>query len=369
MLIANLSFIKQPFLSILLFIKRKEAVMKIEHSSVALFSSHSKHDEVQVVESLKMWDKPKNNPEFAPGQGDRLVLSDLYKSLKHNNTAPKVDGGELDSGIDPKLMNIIYILEMLTGQKIDSSFLRKLHTNTEAGSSSEHAVALDRVMPVGWGIDYNYQRTQIHEESLNFSAQGSVKTGDGKSIEFSLALSMKNSVHVSETLNFRAGDALIDPLVINFGAESVHLSEVKKEFDLNLDGKSDTFNFVGAGSGFLVLDKNSDGIINNGSELFGPTQGNGFEELSAYDSDHNNWIDENDAIFKKLLIWTKDETGKESLYSLKEKDIGAIYLGRANTEFTLNDTTQKMQGVMKESSIFLKESGGVGTIQEVDLRI
>lgn len=346
--------------------------MKIDESNVSLSSSHYKHEEVKEVETLNMWSRPEDNPELVPKKGDRLVLSDIYKAIKekHNRVSANIEGEGSESELDPKLMRIVRALEVLTGHKIDTSFLKKLHSEGEAAKvKGEGEAAKDTVRPLGWGVSYNYQRTEIHEESLKFSAQGNVKTADGRSIDFAMAMSMKSSTQVSESLSFKAGDALTDPLVINFGTDTVSISDVKKEFDLNLDGKSDSFNFVGSGSGFLALDKNGDGVINDGSELFGPTKGNGFNELKAYDSDNNGWIDENDNVFKDLLIWTKDESGKESLYGLKDKDVGALYLGRVNTQFDLNDSSSALQGVMRESSVFLKESGGVGTLQEVDLKV
>lgn len=344
--------------------------MKIEQSNVFLSSEHSKHDEIQESESLKKWDRAEDNPEFANVRTDKLVLSDTYKSAKQNSIASEVSADNLDSSLDPKLMSIIRALEMLTGKKIDTSFLKQVHSNGEGRTlEGDSKGATDEIRPLGWGIDYSYNRTEIHEESLKFSAQGNVKTEGGKSIDFSLAMSMKSSIEISESLSFKAGDALTDPLVINFGSDTVSISDVKKEFDLDLDTKSDKFSFVGSGSGFLAIDKNSDGVINDGSELFGPTKGNGFNELSAYDSDHNNWIDENDDVFNSLVIWTKDEQGKENLFSLKDKNIGALYLGKANTQFDLNDSNKNMQGVMRESSIFLKENGKVGTMQEVDLKV
>lgn len=109
--------------------------------------------------------------------------------------------------------------------------------------------------------------------------------------------------------------------------------------------------------------------INDGSELFGPNSGNGFEDLRAYDKDNNNWIDENDAIFDKLLIWTKDDTGEEKFYTLKDKGIGALYLENVSTKFDFEDNQDNLQGVMDSSSIFLKENGNVGAIHEVDLKI
>ena len=344
--------------------------MKIDQSNVSLFSSHAKHDEVIEKESLKKWNRPEDNPEFENrNRGDKLVLSDMYKSAKHRNAVSKTSDDSLEQSIDPKLMKIVRALEMLTGHKIDTSFLKRIDSNkAQSLPKAKSEGSSDEVQPLGWGIDYSYQRTEIHEESLNFSAQGNVKTSDGRNIDFSMAMSMKSYTQVSESFSFKAGDALTDPLVINFGTDTVSISDVKKDFDLNLDGKNDSFNFVGQGSGFLALDKNGDGKINDGSELFGPTKGNGFNELKAYDSDKNGWIDENDDVFKKLLIWTKDESGKENLYSLKQKDVGALYLNTANTQFDLNDSTYNLQGVLRESSVFLKESGGMGTLQEVDLK-
>ena len=73
------------------------------------------------------------------------------------------------------------------------------------------------------------------------------------------------------------------------------------EYDLHesySDGRKDNISFVQPGSGFLAVDKNNDGKINNGKELFGPNTGNGFDELAKYDSDGNQWIDESDPSLK-----------------------------------------------------------------------
>ncbi len=319
--------------------------MKIQQSEIALTSSHYKKHELYEKESLEMWNRDEDVPKRFKQQ-DNLKLSSEYKTVAENEVP-----------LSPKLQAIVRALEALTGKKIDISFMHELKKPNDLTTQER----------VGWGMEYSYDRYEKHEESLTFSAQGSVKTEGGKDIEFSLALAMKNSSEVYESISLKAGDALIDPLVLNFASDRVIMSSIKHNFDLDLDGKSDEFSFVGSGSGFLALDKNGDGIINDGSELFGPSKGNGFNELSAYDSDGNNWIDENDEIFDELVIWTKDEDGEEHLFSLKDKDVGALYLQRVDTSFDLKASNEELQGVMKESSIYLKESGGVGTLQEIDL--
>ena len=110
--------------------------------------------------------------------------------------------------------------------------------------------------------------------------------------------------------------SMCDPLVINLDGNIADLSDQTFLFDIDGDGKEDEINRLGAGSGFLALDKNGDGIINDGSELFGTKSGNGFADLAAYDTDHNGFIDEGDEIWDKLKIWVMDENGNQQLYSL-----------------------------------------------------
>lgn len=117
------------------------------------------------------------------------------------------------------------------------------------------------------------------------------------------------------------------------------------------------------------MDKNNDNKVNNGKELFGPQTGKGFQELSEYDSDNNGWIDENDDIFDKLRIWTKDSEGNDQLFALGQKGIGAIYLGNVDTSFDIKDSLNQMNGRIQKTGLFLKECGTVGTIQHIDLAL
>ncbi len=117
------------------------------------------------------------------------------------------------------------------------------------------------------------------------------------------------------------------------------------------------------GTGFLVLDLNKDGIINDGKELFGPRTGEGFAELSSYDEDANNWIDENDAVYEQLSVWTPDEKGNSSLRSLREKEIGAMYLGNLSSRFDLKGAGNELQGQITKTGVFGHETGVPGIIQ------
>ncbi len=223
-----------------------------------------------------------------------------------------------------------------------------------------------------FGVDYQYFESYQESESTHYSASGLIKTEDGQSIDFLLALSMRRNYREEATYQLsidREVRRLKDPLVINFGANSAELSSQRFSFDLDADGTNEDLAFVGAGSGFLVLDKNADGEINDGTELFGAQSGNGFADLAAYDKDNNGWIDENDAIYDDLKVWTKNASGNDQLRHLKEANVGAIHLGATQTEFSLKDAHNNLQGQIRASSFYLHENGGVSSVQQVDLAV
>ncbi|MGE5341317.1 MAG: hypothetical protein ACM3SY_07525 [Candidatus Omnitrophota bacterium] len=213
----------------------------------------------------------------------------------------------------------------------------------------------------GWGIRYTYHEVNVDKEAVSFSASGEITTEDGRKITFNANLEMSKEQVKEVRIEFKAGDALIDPLALNFDGRGVRLTDEKVAFDLNSDGKTENVSFVQQGSGYLALDKNNNGAVDNGSELFGPQSNHGFLELKAYDQDQNNWIDENDAVYGQLRIWTKNENGEDVLSSLKEYNVGAIYLDNAQTLFGLSG------GQLRETGIYLKENGEANFIQEVDL--
>ena len=215
-----------------------------------------------------------------------------------------------------------------------------------------------------------YVESHEEKEETNYSSDGTIKTEDGRTINVNLKLEMERSKRVDTFI--RTGsplDSLCDPLIINIDANTAHLSDSKFKFDLDGDGKLDEISSLGQGSGFLALDKNNDGRINDGNELFGTKSGDGFKDLSEYDIDGNGWIDENDDIFYELKVWYKDDRGVDRLIDLKEAGVGAIYLGAQSTEFTLEGEDEQLDGKIRKTGFFLKENGQAGTIQHVDLAI
>lgn len=217
-------------------------------------------------------------------------------------------------------------------------------------------------------LNYAQETFSMEAEDTVFSTVGTVRTSDGREINFNVNVGMSREFqsYYKDELQL-SSFTLCDPLVINMDTDVAELSDQTFYFDIDADGVLDEISNLGSGSGYLALDKNGDGTINDGSELFGTASGNGFADLAQYDEDGNGWIDENDAVWSKLKIWTKDENGNDVLYRLADKGVGAICLQNASTDFTLKGESGQTQGVIRNTGVFLYENGNVGTIQHVDV--
>ncbi len=206
-------------------------------------------------------------------------------------------------------------------------------------------------------------------ETTSFASTGAAITADGRIIEFDVSFTMSRAfmeeIHTSEFTQYE--QVVTDPLIISLDSNPPSLGSQTFYFDIDCDGTKDELSTLGSGCGFLAYDKNNDGTINDGRELFGPQSGRGFLELSQYDLDCNGWIDEADEIYKHLKVWTKDEDGNDKLLNLQDANVGAIYLGSSTTTFSMTDRNNNLNGLMRSSGIFLKENGGAGIISQIDL--
>lgn len=229
-----------------------------------------------------------------------------------------------------------------------------------------------RVMPTqSFQGTLSVQHFYEEQESSSFYSSGTVKTADGRTIEFDIEAEMSRSFqeHSAVEIDFGAVQ-LMDPLVINLEGGTAEVSDQKFLFDIDCDGELDNISLLAQGCGFLALDRNGDGTINDGSELFGTKSGDGFGELAVFDLDGNGWIDENDEVFNRLRIWTKDESGNDKLVALGVAGVGAIYLGHAATKFSLNSVEDnRTNAVVRSSGVYLHENGTAGIIQQVDLAV
>lgn len=354
--------------------------MIIADSAIHLSSQRLFTEEIHRKESLSIWnsgveqevqtdqitsqDKSKTNMMLI----DSSVKVSLSSESIKTSSSKKIDQEEMEElNTDLNMRILKAIIERFTGKKIrmfkpaDGSISQSVHNFEGVGEGREVQQGS------GFGLAYDYHESHFEAESTSFSASGTILTSDGAEIDFSLDLNMSRQFYEENNISIRAGEALKDPLVINFKGGAADLTQIKFSFDIDADGTEDRISFVSSDSGFLVLDKNGDGEVNDGTELFGAMTGDGFTELSVYDEDGNGWIDENDTIYDKLQIWVKNNTGEDQLFAVGQKGVGAIFLGNLATSFDLKTDHNDLLGQVKSSGIFLSEELEVGTVQQVDL--
>ena len=348
--------------------------MKITSSDLQLASTHASLQRREIKESLRLWigqQRPDfKTPNLPPPQpaNDMVTISEAGKSAQ---SADKISD-ELDDAVDndPRLKLIRQMLELLTGEKINITGVEELEASLEQSKAITASVSTTQ-QSSGFGAEYEYSESYTEMEQTSFSANGTVRTADGKEISFSIELTMERSYHEESRVSLKLGNAVrpVDPLVLNFTGTAAQLTDQRFSFDLDSDGKSDQINGLKGGSGFLVFDRNNDGKINNGREMFGPTSGNGFSELSELDDDHNGWIDENDSAYNKLKIWQGAENGSGQLHSLADAGIGTISISHIATPFDIKTNDNALMAQVRGSGIFLQHDGEAGTIQQIDLTV
>jgi hypothetical protein len=355
--------------------------MIISNAPIQMASRQEYREELRVNERLEFWrgsDTPAPNtaPAAAPQEvAVRVDLSSAGSVLAMHRERQLLDlSPQLDSRSRLNLMILEAMYKAITGEEMRVSTPADLQA--AVGGTGGQTLAVDASPPpqvaaraAGPGLVYQRQERYLEQEKMSFAAVGVVRTADGREIEFSVALSMSREFVQESNLELRLGAAKIDPLVINFDGLGVGLTQTHFAFDLDSDGTSEQIASLRPGNGYLALDRNGDGQINNGSELFGPSSGRGFAELAVYDEDGNQFIDEGDSIYHQLRIWMTNDDDTTQLAALGDKNIGAIFLGHVSSPFQLKAADNQSLGEVANSSVYLTEDGRAGVIQEINLTV
>ena len=357
--------------------------MKIADSTVLLGASHASQQRYELKERLRAWIGNASSEENGgrralperPPAASSVQLSDAGKATQ-SNEADAIQQGIDAANNDPRLKLLRAMIALLTGKDVNILDLSDYVGDATPATPPQQSAATTTntntaPQSAGYGVEYERHESYSESEQTSFSATGIVRTSDGKEIRFDLSLSLSRSYQVESSTSLRLGDARQkrDPLIVNFAGTAAQLTSQRFRFDLDADGKGENINFATGGSGFLAIDRNGDGKIGDGSELFGASSGNGFAELAQFDSDHNGWIDENDSAYAQLRVWSKDEAGNDRIVSLKQADVGAINVTGVDSPFSFKDGNNDLQAQVRASSVFLSDSGRAGSVQQVDLTV
>ncbi|MEE3664565.1 calcium-binding protein, partial [Brenneria sp. g21c3] len=166
------------------------------------------------------------------------------------------------------------------------------------------------------------------------------------------------------------------PLIFDLDGDGVETSDNGVFFDHDGNGFAEFSGWVGKDDGLLVLDKNANGQIDDGNELFGNNSvtdtgknaTNGFTALAEYDHNDDGVIDSQDAVFETLQVW-RDVNGdgvtdSGELLSLGEAGVKSINLAYSNIKNTDEQGNQHLQ-----QGGYTRTDGSVANVVDVWFKV
>lgn len=227
-----------------------------------------------------------------------------------------------DNGISVK--EVVACVAVATAMK---ELHKKINANPSTNNSLSAAIVLECeafILTVGAECGkfiFNPQTVnaaEINNAIYEFELAMETYIGDTFAEELMMALEMEDYEKIEEILKEiqeesdefdKAGKAQPprDPLVIDLGEEGITLHSISNgvNFDLDNNGFAEKTAWIGTEDGFLAFDRNGNGKIDNGGELFGDQvilsdgskSTSGFDALADIDENSDGIIDSNDSIF------------------------------------------------------------------------
>lgn len=161
-----------------------------------------------------------------------------------------------------------------------------------------------------------------------------------------------------------------DPLALDLDGDGIETIGANGTvlFDSDSDGVRTGTGWLTPDDGFLVLDRNGNGTIDNGGELFGidtilangQKAADGFAALGDLDSNHDGHFDSQDIRFADVRIWrdlNQDGISKTSeLTTLAQNNIASINLTAQI------DDTQLAGGMQSATATYVRLDGSFGEV-------
>ncbi len=199
-----------------------------------------------------------------------------------------------------------------------------------------------------------------------------------ETLEISISQAMQKYVNADdlakavETVQVQIEEELkqSDPLVLDLDGDGIELTSANDGvlFDIEGNGIKRKTAFVTGGDAFLVLDRNGNGRIDSGKELFGDQNGakDGLEELRKYDDNDDGIINSLDTVFELLKLYAdENRDGFFQLHEMKSlRDLGIIVI-----DLNGRETNKQISGgnQLIQLTTFMRGDGSTGIAGDVNL--
>ena len=167
------------------------------------------------------------------------------------------------------------------------------------------------------------------------------------------------------------------PLVLDLDGDGINLSSLEQgvPFDLLGTGEKVKAAWIGKGDGWLVLDRNQNGVIDGAQELFGNVTGgksysDGFTALAELDTNGDGRIDTKDPAFNDLRVWK--DTNRDGASSPNElfalPDVGVRAMLLSPQRYDGVSSWDKHGNQMPLIGQFMKNDGTRGLVADAYVR-
>ncbi len=164
------------------------------------------------------------------------------------------------------------------------------------------------------------------------------------------------------------------PVIFDLDGDGVETTGLKggSYFDHDGNGFAEETGWVKSDDGLLVMDRNGDGKIDTGKELFGnetilsngQKADDGFQALAELDSNGDGKIDASDAAYTQLRIW-QDINGDGYSVPDELKTLSELGIASINTGYSTSSYVDANENEHRQVGSFSRTDGTTGTATDV----
>lgn len=261
------------------------------------------------------------------------------------------------------LFNLINALQVVERAKLDNNYTADIISYIPLNTSVHEGAVYYRLvtLPDGSVSDHSYTHDQI--AYANYIIQ-----------QFERKVNSKSFSSVFTDYQDATTAPKVDPLMLDLngdGLATTNLDQSDVYFDLDSNGFAERTAWIDANDGLLVLDRDGDGKITNGQELFGDqtllSNGtratSGFEALREFDDNKDGKIDASDIVYLKLKVW--QDLNRDGVSQAKEmKSLADVGIKAINLNSTVTGAADAMGNIQRRLGSFVKTDGSDGQIGE-----